>query len=60
MPRHKNSSIPVHLYIETAALLALRAEAARLNTRPGKLLSRMIAERAESFYSQPIQLVAKT
>jgi hypothetical protein len=34
MPRHKNSSRAVHLYLELAALEALRAEAERLSVRP--------------------------
>jgi len=57
MPRPKNSSRDLHVWLETAALEALRAEAERLMTRPGKLLSRLIAERARTFYSRPIQLV---
>jgi hypothetical protein len=57
MPRAKNSSRDIHIYLEVAALLALRAEAERLETRPGKLLSRIISERAASFYSEPIELL---
>ena len=60
MPRHKNSSRAVHLYLELAALDALYAEAKRLSVRPGKLLSKIVTERAASFYSRPIQFVAKT
>jgi hypothetical protein len=60
MPCHKNSSRAIHLYLELPALDALYAEARRLSTRPGKLLSRLIIERAASFYSRPIQFVSKT
>lgn len=56
MPRAKNSSRDIHVYLEVAALLVLRQEAERLSTRPGKLLSKLIIERAGSFYSRPIQL----
>ena len=57
MPRPKNSSADLHVYISTAVLAWLRAEAERLEVRPGKLLSRLIAERIPTFYSRPIQLI---
>jgi hypothetical protein len=59
MARAKNSSRPIHVYIEAPALEALRAEVQRLSTRPGKLLSKLIKERAASFYSHPVQLIEK-
>jgi hypothetical protein len=59
MPRAKNSSRAIYVWIETAAFAALRAETERLSTRPGKLLSRLIIERATSFYSHPVQLLEK-
>jgi hypothetical protein len=60
MARRKNSSIPVHLYIESQALQILRNEAARLSVRPGKLLSKLMLERSETFHCKPVQLIAKT
>jgi hypothetical protein len=59
MARPKNSSRDVHFYLESAALAALKAEVKRLSTRPGKLLSRIILERATTFFSNPVQLVSK-
>jgi hypothetical protein len=59
MSRPKNSSHDIHVYLELAALEALRAEAERLMTRPGKLLSKLIIERTGSFCSRPIQLMDK-
>jgi hypothetical protein len=59
MARQKGSSLAVHVWLERSAFLALRAEAKRLSTRPGKLLSCLIKERAREFYSRPIQLIDK-
>jgi hypothetical protein len=59
MARQKGSSLALHVWVEAAAVAALRAEAKRLSTRPGKLLSCLIKERAKEFYSRPVQLMGK-
>jgi hypothetical protein len=59
MSRRKNSSQQIHVYLKLAAFEALHAEARRLETRPGKLLSRIILERSETFLCKPVELVAK-
>jgi hypothetical protein len=59
MCRPKNFSHKIHVYLEGAAHDLLRAEVNRLSTKPGKLLSRMIKERAQTFFSRPVQLIDK-
>jgi hypothetical protein len=59
MARHKGSSHGIHVFLEATAFDALRAEVKRLGTKPGKLLSKLIKERAASFYSHPVQLIEK-
>jgi hypothetical protein len=59
MARPKNFSHKIQVYLDDAALTILRAEVARLTTRPGKLLSCLIKERARTFYTRPLQVIDK-
>jgi hypothetical protein len=59
MPRHKNSTHGVHFWLEKNAYDALRLECKRLSIRPGQFLSRLITERSDTFYSNPVQLLSK-
>jgi hypothetical protein len=56
MPRHKNSTRNLHVRIDSAAFDALHAECKRLTIRPGQFLSRLITERAATFFSHHVQL----
>jgi hypothetical protein len=57
MARKKGSSSQIHIYLQTDAYQLLCTECARLKTRKGKLLSKILIERAPSFGSRPLQLI---
>jgi hypothetical protein len=56
MARHKNHSRSVHFFLEAQAFELLKAEASRLCCRPGRLLSKLVLERALSFHTKPVMV----